>query len=58
MLICKTSAMGSSAPMHIGTDAIEWANKSRLLGTTVEREFRKETGPNQEVQVFNKGCSY
>ena len=36
MLICKTSAMGSSAPIHIGTDALEWANKPRLLGTTVD----------------------
>ena len=36
MLICKTSAMGSSAPIHIDTDALEWANKSRLLGTTVD----------------------
>ena len=36
MLICKTSAMGPSAPIHISTDAIEWANKSRLLGTTVD----------------------
>ena len=36
MLICKTSAMEPSAPIHIGTDATEWANKSRLLGTTVD----------------------
>ena len=35
-LFCKTSAMGPLAPIHIGTDAIEWANKSRLLGTTVD----------------------
>ena len=35
-LICKTGTMGPVAPIHIGTDAIEWVNKSRLLGTTVD----------------------
>ena len=28
--------MGPVAPIHIGTDAIAWVNKSRLLGTTVD----------------------
>ena len=28
--------MGPVAPIHIGTDAITWVNKSRLLGTTVD----------------------
>ena len=32
MLICKTHAMGPVAPIHIGTDAIEWVNKYRSLG--------------------------
>ena len=64
--------MGPVAPIHIGTDAIAWVNKSRLLGTTVDdklswvphmhvgcqEEFRKEARPNQEVQVFTKGCCY
>ena len=36
MLICKTRDIGSVAPIHIGTVAIEWVNKSRLLGTTVD----------------------
>ena len=36
MLIYKTRAMGPVAPIHIGTDAIEWVNKSRLLGITVD----------------------
>ena len=36
MLICKTHAMEPVAPIHIGTDAIEWVNKSRLLGITVD----------------------
>ena len=36
MLIYKTCAMGPVAPIHIGTDAIEWVNKSRLLGITVD----------------------
>ena len=35
MLIYKTHAMGSVTPIHIGTDAIEWVNKSNLLGITV-----------------------
>ena len=29
MLICNTDAMGQVASIHIGTDAIEWVNKSR-----------------------------
>ena len=36
MLICKTRATGPVAPIHIGTDAIVWVNKSRLLGITVD----------------------
>ena len=28
--------MGLVAPIHIGTDAIEWVNNFRLLGTTVD----------------------
>ena len=36
MLICKTRAMEPVAPIHIGTDAIGWVNKSRLLGITVD----------------------
>ena len=34
MLICKTRDIGSVAPIHIGSVAIEWVNESRLLGTT------------------------
>ena len=33
--------MGSVAPIHIGTDAIEWVNKSRLLGITVDDKLPK-----------------
>ena len=69
MLICKARATGPVAPIHIGTGAIVWVNKSRLLGATVEtllgaayvgsqEEFRKDARPNQEVEVFTKGCSY
>ena len=36
MLICKTRATGPVAPIHIGTDAIVWVNKSHLLGITVD----------------------
>ena len=36
MLICKTRAMGPVTSIHIGTDAIEWVNKSRLLGITID----------------------
>ena len=36
VLICKTRATGPVAPIHIGTDAIVWVNKSRLLGITVD----------------------
>ena len=36
MLICKTRDIGSVAPIHIGIVAIEWVNKSCLLGTTVD----------------------
>ena len=36
MLICKTCDIGSVAPIHIGSVVIEWVNKSRLLGTTVD----------------------
>ena len=36
MLICKTRDIGSVAPIHIGSVAIEWVNESRLLGTTVD----------------------
>lgn len=36
MLICKTRPMGPVAPIYIGTDAIEWVKKSRLLGITVD----------------------
>ena len=39
MLICKTSATGPVAPIHIGTDAIEWVNKSRFLGITVDNKL-------------------
>ena len=56
MLICKTRTTRPVAPIHIGTDAIVWVNKSRLLGITVDdklswvphmldlsqEEFRKE----------------
>ena len=28
--------MGPVAPIHIGIDAIEWVNKSRLLSITVD----------------------
>ena len=31
MLICKTRDIGSMAPIHIGSVAIEWVNESRLL---------------------------
>ena len=37
MLICKTHAMETVAPIHISNaDAIGWVNKSRLLGITVD----------------------
>ena len=36
MLICKTRPMGPVAPIYIGSDAIEWVEKSRLLGITVD----------------------
>ena len=36
MLICKTRAMEPVAAIHIGTDAIGWVNKSRLLAITVD----------------------
>ena len=36
VLICKTRATGPVAPIHIGTDAIVWVNKSHLLGITVD----------------------
>ena len=36
MLICKTRAMEPVAPIHMGTDAIGWVNKSRLLAITVD----------------------
>ena len=36
MLICKTRATGPVAPIHIGTDAILWVNKYRLLGIKVD----------------------
>ena len=36
MLICKTRPMGPVAPIYIGSDAIEWVKKSRLLGITVD----------------------
>ena len=36
MLICKTRATGPVAPILIGTDAIVWVDKSRLLGITVD----------------------
>ena len=36
MLICKARAMGPVAPIHMGTYAIEWVNKCRLPGTTVD----------------------
>ena len=36
MLICKTRPKGPVAPIHIGTDAIVWVNKSHLLGMTVD----------------------
>ena len=39
MLICKTRDRGSVALIHIGTVAIEWVNKSRLLGTTVDHKL-------------------
>ena len=39
MLICKTRATGPMAPIHIGTDAIVWVNKSRLLGITVDNKL-------------------
>jgi len=54
MLICKTRATRPVVPIHIGTDAIVWVNKSRFLGITVDdklswvpqEEFRKEATPN------------
>ena len=58
ILICKTRATGPVAPIHIGTDAIVWVNKSRSLGITVDdkllgaayvgsqKEFRKEARPS------------
>ena len=36
MLICKTLPMGPVATIYIGSDAIEWVKKSRLLGITVD----------------------
>ena len=36
MLIGKTRATVPVAPIHIGTDAIVWVNKSGLLGITVD----------------------
>ena len=36
ILICKTRATGPVGPIHIGTDAIVWVNKSRSLGITVD----------------------
>ena len=36
MLISKTRTTGPLAPIQMGTDTIEWVNKSRLLGTTVD----------------------
>ena len=36
MLICRTRATGPVAPIHIGTYAIAWVNKSPLLGITVD----------------------
>ena len=49
MLICKTHATGPVAPIHIGTDAIVWVNKSHLLGAAYvgsQEEFHKEARPN------------
>ena len=39
MLNCKTRAMGPVAHIHYGTDAIEWVNKSCLLGITVHHKL-------------------
>ena len=36
MLICRTRATGPVVPIRIGTYAIVWVNKSRLLGITVD----------------------
>ena len=72
MLICETCVLGPVGPIHIGIDAIEWVNKSRLLGITVDdklswelaayvgsqEDFCKEARPNQEVEAFTKGCFY
>ena len=41
MLICKTRDIGSVAPIHIGIVAIEWVNKSCLLGTTVDDKLSR-----------------
>ena len=41
MLICKTLATGLVAPIHLGTDAIVWVHKSRLLGITVDDKLSR-----------------
>ena len=42
MLICKTRGTGPVVPIHIGTYAIVWVNKSRLLGITVDDKLSWE----------------
>lgn len=48
--------MGPVAPIYIGTDAIEWVNKSRLLGITVDDKLseshRKSQTAVEKLQRF------
>ena len=39
MLLTRTNHIGPIAPIHIGASVIEWVNKTRLLGMTVDHKI-------------------